>query len=168
MTRRLSLLLLGSFVLLGSSVHVFAGPQSAPIEKATMRALDPSDPAHAAIMRWHRALLANDFPAYAQVIFHTSQVNDGMSRVMFDGIRNIVVPRTILISEAAEKIERLVPKGVKVYALVGCMKLPGAPHEVRLMAVVNARIFNGQWKVGGASFGTPSAEFDGACPLKPS
>jgi hypothetical protein len=89
-----------------------------------------------------------------------------MIRIMFDGIRKFAVPKTILISEAPEKIERLAPTGVKVYGLVGCLKLQGARQETRRMAVVNARIFNGQWKIGGASFGAPSAEFDGSCPLK--
>ena len=89
-----------------------------------------------------------------------------MIRALFDGILKFGVPRTIMISEADKKIEEFGPKGVKVYALVGCLKSSGVPYETRRMAVVSARIYEGQWKISGASFGAPSAPFRGACPLK--
>jgi len=119
-------------------------------------------------MQWHRALVANDFPAFVQIAFHTPKVSEEMIKVGFDGMRSIGMPQEVLIAKAPEKISSLGPAGLRVYMLVGCMKLPEADGEVRLASAVWARIANGKWKVGGSSFGTAPPEFSGACPLKPS
>jgi hypothetical protein len=71
MKRQVSRLLFCLSLATGLSTHAFADSRPAPFEKATMKALNPSDPAQAAIMRWHRSLLANDYPTFSQLEFHT-------------------------------------------------------------------------------------------------
>jgi hypothetical protein len=135
------------------------------VQKVSLRALDPSDPAQAAIIRWHKSLLANDYQEFSDVEFRTPQVSDKMIRILFDGIRKRGVPPTILSSEGPESFA---PAGVKIYGLVGCMRNSEDSGAFRLMSVVNVRNVGGQSKVGGASFGTPSKEYDGPCPMMPS
>jgi len=69
---------------------------------------------------------------------------------------------------ASEAPESITPRGMKIYGLVGCMRNSENSGTVRLMSVVNVRNIGGQWKVGGASFGAPSTEYSGPCPMKPS
>jgi len=146
---------------------VECAPRSGPVVKATLKTPDLSDPTQAAIMQWHQALVANDFPTFVRVDFHTSAVSDDMIKIGFDSMRSGGMPQTVLIAKAPEKISSLGPPGLRVYMLVGCMKLPGSAGEVRLASAVWARIANGQWKVGGSSFGIAPPEFAGACPMKP-
>src|SRR5690242_11054130 len=107
MVRELGRHIVCALVLLSFPALVIADVHSAQIPKAAMKALNPADPAQAAIIQWHRSLLINDYPTFSRVEFHTAQVSDSMIRVLFDGILKFGVPRTIMISEADKKIEEL-------------------------------------------------------------
>ena len=62
---------------------------------------DTSNPAVAAFVGWHAALISGDFDAYRRLTPSVPNVNDGLLRQMFDHLRstapnsvNVTAPRT--------------------------------------------------------------------------
>src|SRR5262249_52131871 len=165
MRSRTSLALITALISASACNEAAETPAGAnAVEKVSLRVLDPSDPAQAVIIQWHQSLLANDFQEFFEVEFRTPQVSDRMIRILFDGIRERGVPPVILSSEAPKGVT---PEGFRTYGLVGCIRNSESSGPVRMMSVVTVRNIGGQWKVGGASFGAPSTEYDGPCPMQP-
>jgi hypothetical protein len=149
-----------------------AGTTRSASEILKIKAMDPSDPAQAAILQWHQSLVANDFEKYSQVAVRADIEGDELRRVVFDRMRQ-GVPVTVLANDGTADFERLVPeedredlKGLRTFSLVGCLPHPGESGEIRTQAVVSARKIVGEWKVFGGSFGPPATQFAGDCPVK--
>ena len=148
------------------SATAAAAGQSLPL-----KALDPSDPAQAAIMRWHQALVTDDFDAYSVSAVHGIDEGDALRTVVFDRMRQ-GVPPTILsydgthdFDKLASEADRVIFKGLRTFSLVGCLQVTANVHSVRVMSVVSAREIEGRWRVYGGSFGMPSTPFAGGCPI---
>jgi len=133
--------------------------------------LDPADPAQEALIRWHRALVDDDFAAYAETDFHAVGASEKLRRLVFDTIRP-GMPNEILVNDGTGSFDALMPAkdgdtlaGVRLLTLVGCVLVPGSAMEERRTAVVHVRELDGLWKVGGASFGPPNQYTEGLCPM---
>lgn len=156
-------------------VCLFAGGcQSESAETVVPLALgapDAADPAQAALIQWHRALVDGDFAAYAEVDFHAVGATEAERRWFFDTIRPSV-PEQILVSDGTGNFDELVPAAdralvekLRVFTLVGCSAQSGNSNESRSVAVVDIREQDGKWKVGGSSFGPPNEYTEGPCPM---
>lgn len=124
--------------------------------------LDPSKPEHAAILGWHRALVANDFAAYLRYRQPMEGVSEATRRMHFANVCSMTPP-TLMITASPSHIN---PNGSKDYTVAGCMKQPGDPNEMRMVAGVTPYQKDGQWQVGGSDFGPPWNNTIRACPVK--
>jgi hypothetical protein len=138
-----------------------------------IKAMDPSDPAQAAIIQWHQSLITNDFEKYSQVAVRGPDEGDALTKLVFDRMRQ-GIPPTVLSYDGTGDFDKLVPEAdrailqdLRTFSLVGCLPLAGEGGEVRAQAVVSARKIMGKWKVFGGSFGRPATQFAGGCPIKP-
>lgn len=129
-------LLLGTLLSIQITA-VKAEAPSPPIDPVTWQALDATNPKHAAILRWHKALVASS-PANT--------------------------PPALMIGVNPIHVN---PNGSQDYGVAGCMKgYYGDPREIRLVAIVTPVQTNGEWKVVGSGFGPPSNNLMRACPVK--
>jgi hypothetical protein len=116
---------------------VTAEPPSSPKDPVTWQPLDPANPKHAAILRWHKALIA------------TTPTN---------------IPPTLMISAKSYHTN---PNGSEDFGVAGCMKgYFGDSREIRLVANVTPIQTNGEWKVVGSGFVPPSNNLIRVCPVK--
>ncbi len=132
----LSVLLAGTF-LLNAITSVAAEPPSTPKDPVAWQPLDPSNPKHAPILRWHKALLASS-PAST--------------------------PPILMISAKSYHTN---PNGSEDYGVAGCMKgYLGDSREIRLVAGVTTIQINGEWKVSASGFVPPPTNLIRVCPVK--
>jgi hypothetical protein len=152
-------------LLLGPAAPASAAtaPVPVPKDRFAIQQLNPSNPEHAAILRWHHALLANDFQAYLRASTRNPQISEQMMEVVFEGTRRNTPPSLLIYVNP----QHTNPNGSKEYAVVGCMKLPGDPREIRMISLVSTLQQDGQWKVFGTAFGPPWTDQVRVCPVKP-
>ena len=156
--------LLGT-LLLGPAAMLNAAPAPvpAPKDRFTLQELNPSNPEHAAILRWHKALFSSDYQAYLRASTRNPQISEKMMRLVFDGTRRNTPPRILIYVNP----QHTNPDGSKEYAVVGCTKLPEDPREIRMVSLVSTLRQGGQWKVVGTAFGPPWTDLVRVCPVKP-
>jgi hypothetical protein len=124
--------------------------------------LDPSKPEHAAILGWHRALVANDYAAYIRYREPLAGISEANQRAYFASVRSMT-PSKLMIAASPSHIN---PNGTKTYTVAGCMKQPGDPEEMRMVAGVTPYQNNGRWRVSGSDFGPPWNKTLRECPVK--
>lgn len=146
-----------------------AVPEPLPLEP-----LDPSDPAQAAVIQWHRALVERDFAAYAEVDFHAVDATEASRRMWFGALADSGIPRQIAVNDGTGKFDEVsgIPSAdrkllaaLRLFTVVGCASPGDGNPEVRRVAAISVREVAGQWRVGGASFRPPNAYTEGPCPL---
>jgi hypothetical protein len=147
------------------------GAVPAPLHLAP---LDPSDPAQAAVIQWHRALVERDFAAYAEVDIHPVDATEASRRMWFETLADSGIPRQIAVNDGTGRFDdvsgipaadRKLLAALRLFTVVGCASPGDGNPEVRRVAEISVREVAGQWRVGGASFGPPNAYSDGTCPL---
>jgi len=124
--------------------------------------LDPSKPEHAAILGWHKALVTNDYAAYLRYRGPVAGVSEANQRAYFASVRSMTPPKLMIAAQPSH----VNPNGTKDYTVAGCMKLPGDPNDIRMVAGVTPYQKDGQWRVGGSDFGPPWNNTIRACPVK--
>lgn len=149
--------------LLNPISAVLAESTSDPSEDPVVwQPLDPSRPEHTAILRWHQALISNDYQSYLRAIAPMPGLSEELMRKSFEYMR-ATTPPTLMISIKPTHIN---PNGSKDYGVAGCMKTYGDPRELRMVAVVAAVQMNGEWKVVASGFGPPWNNLIRVCPVK--
>lgn len=117
-----------------------------------LQALEPTTPALAAVLSWHRAMVRGDFDAY-QKISATTRLDVSQQRQVFNHQKKWV-PSLIKVTTP-----RLLPNGNVELSAVGCTN---GRRQVANVIVVNA---NGVWRVldtGWADVWGPAVK---ACPV---
>lgn len=171
--------------LLGALLTVGCGNESGDVVESSERLeavpeplhlapLDPSDPAQVAVIQWHQALVERDFAAYAAVDFHAVDATEASRRMWFDALADSGIPRQIAVNDGTGKFDdvsgipaadRKLLAALRLFTVVGCASPGDGNPDVRRVADISVREVSGQWRVGGASFGTPNAYTEGPCPL---
>lgn len=123
--------------------------------------LDPSNPEHEAIRRWHRSIIKNDFKGYLLTVPKIKELTVEMHRQTFDYLRT-TTPLEILISSQPRKTN---PNGSKEFYVVGCTKLKGDPREWRVLSIVTPLNIDGELAVSASGFGPSWANSAHACPI---
>ena len=144
-----------------------------PRQQAKLAPLDANDPAQAAVVQWHRALVDNNFAAYMGVeVQPAGPIDIEMNRLWFDSLRP-GVPAVVFVSDETDAFDGLLPaedaarlKGLRSFMLVGCAA-SRTNEAFRRIALVSARSIGGHWFVYGGSFGPANEGFAGECPVVP-
>ena len=102
---------------------------------------DRSNPAVAAFVAWHTALVKGDFAGYQRLTPAMPNVNDDLLRQLFDQLR-LTAPKTVQVTVPKTNV-----KGGVEFQTVGCI---GARPVVSVVAVGNR---SGTWMVGGSAWG---------------
>ena len=123
--------------------------------------LDPSNPEHAAILRWHRSILKNDFKGYLLAVPQIKDVTVEMRRQIFDFLRT-TTPLQILVSSRPRNTN---PTGSKNYYVAGCTKLKGDPREWRVLSNVTPVNTGETLVVSASGFSPPWTNLARACPI---
>ena len=124
--------------------------------------LDPSKPEHAAILSWHKALVANDYAAYLRYTGGISGISEQTQRMHFDTLRSMTPP-TLMITASPSHLN---PNGTKEYIVGGCVRMQGDPDEMRMVAGVTPYQKDGQWRISGSDFGPPWNNTIRVCPVR--
>lgn len=157
----------------GSAGEIVHRVDEAP-EPLRLVPLDSDDPAQAALIQWHQALVDGDFAAYAEVDFHAVDATEESRRMWFDALVESRIPQKISVNDGTGKFDEVggIPSAdrkllaaLRLFTVVGCDSPGNGAPEVRRVAAISVREVAGQWRVGGASFGPPNAYTEGPCPL---
>jgi hypothetical protein len=136
--------------------------QAQSAEKPSWVALQASIPEHAIILAWHKALVANDYAAYLR---HTGEVpglSDAQRREHFAKLRT-VTPGELKVTAGPTRVN---PNGTKEYFVAGCVKMPGDPKDMRVVALLLPHQRDGQWRILGSDFSVPWNDTVRSCPVK--
>jgi hypothetical protein len=128
---------------------------NAPVDGTKWARLHPSNPEHAAIAAWHRALVSNDYEAYLRATGGpTPGLSDRDMRTLFDNMSQST-PSTILIAAEPHHVN---PSGTNDYFVAGCR------YGARLIAGVTPRQVDGKWTASGTGFAAPWNHLARVCP----
>ena len=103
---------------------------------------DTSNPAVAAFVAWHAAMVTGDFASYRNLMPVVPNATNDLLRKMFDQMRS-TVPKTIKITEP-----QLNERGVVEFTSVGCN------GNQPVVSVVFVRKIGETWRVGGSGWGS--------------
>ena len=124
--------------------------------------LDASKPEHAAVLGWHRALAENDYASYLRYTGGISGLSEQTQRAHFDTVRSMTPPKLMITANPSH----VNPNGTKDYTVAGCLRMPGDPDEMRMVAGVTPYQKDGQWRISGSDFGPPWNNTIRACPVR--
>lgn len=102
---------------------------------------DTSNPAVAAFVAWHAAMVKGDFASYRNLTPVVPNVTNDLLRKMFDQMRS-TVPKTIRITEP-----ELNGRGAVEFSSVGCN------GNLPVVSVVFVRKMGETWRVAGSGWG---------------
>lgn len=154
-------LLILAILFLGRTA--LADNRSEQLEKSdTWQELDPSNAEHAAIQRWHKSLLLNDFDAYLR---STDGVLPGLNeksmRVLFDNIRKSTPPKLLVTTNPYVRAN-----GSKDFSVAGCLKADWDTKEMRMVAEVIVAKKGEEFFIIASGFAAPWNDLKRACPVK--
>lgn len=122
-------------IVLASRAAVASGESFPPLS-----APDTSNPAVAAFVAWHTALVKGDFAAYRRLTPALPNMNDDLLRQMFDQLR-LTVPKSVKVTAP-----KTTGTGIG-FDTVGCI---GDRPVVSVVAVGKQ---SGNWQVAGSGWG---------------
>jgi len=102
---------------------------------------DPSNPAVAAFISWHTALLKGDFATYRRFTPVIPNMSDGALRQMFDQLRS-TAPKSVKVTTPKTNAN-----GSVEFNSVGCM------GDRPVVSTVSVGKQGGAWMVGGSGWG---------------
>lgn len=150
-------------VLLAIGITCMSASGSAQSPAApAWKPLDPSKPEHAAILGWHKALVANDFATYLRYTGGIPGISEQSQRAHFATVRSMTPP-VLMIAANPGTVN---PNGTRTYSVAGCVRMPGDPDEMRMVAGVTPYQKDGQWRIGGSDFGPPWNNTIRVCPVR--